>query len=69
MYPSTLIQALINKARLIPAQILLNHQQRIYKYRLLSLSNDHVTKQILYKSFESGDMGNVQVDEKLKESI
>lgn len=55
MYPSTLIQALVSEAGLVPAQILLGHRQRMYAYRLLTLPNDHLTKKILPVSFRDKD--------------
>lgn len=55
MYPSMPIQPLLSEARLVPAQILLDHRQRMYTYRLLSLPEDHPTKNILPVSFRKGE--------------
>lgn len=41
----------MSKTGLIPAQILLNHRQKIYAYYLLIFPNDHLIKKILPISF------------------
>ena len=63
IYPSTPIQALVSEAGLVPAQILLNHQQKMHVYRLLTLPNDHLTKKILPISFRSGDADTIGAEE------
>lgn len=55
MYPSTPIQLLVSEAGLVPAYIFLDHRQRMYIYRLLSLPEDHPAKDILPVSFRKGD--------------
>ena len=62
IYLSTLIQALLSEARLVPAQILLNHRQRMYAYRL-TLPNDRLTKKILPISFRNGDADTIGAEE------
>ena len=68
MYPSTRIQPLLSEARLVPAQILLNHRQRMYAYRLLSLLEDHPAKEILPVSFRKGD-GDTQPGEQPEDTL
>ena len=63
MYPSTTIQALMSKAGLVPAQILLNHRLRMYAYCLLTLPNDHPTKRILPISFRNKDADTIGAEE------
>ena len=63
MYLSTPVQALIREAGLIPAQILLDHRQRMYTYCLLILSDDHIAKNILPISFWKGDADTISADE------
>ncbi len=55
MYPSTPIHPLLCEADLVPASTLLNHRQRQYAYRLLSLPDQHLTKNILPVSLRNGD--------------
>ena len=69
MYPSTPIQALMSEAGLVPAQILLNHRQRIYVYRLLTLPNNHLTKKILPISFRNGDVDSIREEEKPEDPL
>ncbi len=69
MYPSTPIQALMKEAGLVPAQILLNHRQRTYAYRLLTLPNDHLTKKILSSSFRNGDADSIREEEQLEDPL
>ena len=45
----------MSDAGLIPAQILLDHRQRMYAYRLLTLPDQHPTKMILPISLRNGD--------------
>lgn len=55
MYPSTPLHPLLCEASLVPASTLLNHRQRSYAYRLLSLPDQHPTKEILPVSLRVGD--------------
>ncbi len=55
MYPSTPIHPLLCEAGLVPTSTLLNHHQRQYAYRLLSLPDQHLTKNILPVSLRNGD--------------
>ena len=63
MYSSTPIQALISKAGLVLAQILLDHRQRIYTYRLFTFPNNHLAKTILLFSFRNGDANSIQAED------
>ncbi len=38
---------------LVPAQVILNHRQRMYTYRLLSLPDDHLTKKLTLSAFKT----------------
>lgn len=69
MYPSTPVQALISEAGLVPAQILLDHRQRIYIYRLLTLPDDHIAKNILPISFRKGDADTISADEQPEDTL
>lgn len=69
MYPSTPIQALMSEAGLVLAQILLNHQQRTYAYRLLTLPKNHLTKTILPSSFRNGDADSIREEEQLEDLL
>lgn len=69
MYPSTPVQALISEAGLVPAQILLDHRQRMYTYRLLTLPDDHITKKILPISFRKGDADTISADEQPEDTL
>lgn len=55
MYPSTPIHPLLSEAGLIPPRILLDHRQRMYAYRLLTLPDQHLTKKILPVSLRNAD--------------
>ena len=55
MYPSTPVHPLLCEAGLVPASALLNHRQRQYAYRLLSLPDQHLVKGILHISLRKGD--------------
>ena len=55
MYPSTPIHPLLSEAGFIPAQTLIDHRQRTYAYRLLTLPDEHPTKLILPISLRNGD--------------
>lgn len=55
MYPSTPIHPLLCEAGLVPASTLLNDRQRRYAYRLLSLPDQHLAKNILPISLRKGD--------------
>ena len=55
MYPSTLIHPLLSEAGLSSAKILLDHRQKTYAYRLLTLPDHHPTKQILPICLRKGD--------------
>ncbi len=58
MYPSTPIHPLLCEACLVLASTLLNYRQRQYALRLLSLSDQHPTKEILPISLRKGDAGS-----------
>ena len=68
MYPSISIQPLLREAGLIPAWILLSHQQRMYAYRLLLLPDDHPAKEILPVSFRKRD-GDIQLGDHSKHTF
>ena len=55
MYPSTPLYPLLCEAGLAPASTLLDHRQRLYAYRLLSLPDQHPAKEILSVSLRVGD--------------
>ncbi len=55
MYPSTPVHPLLCEADLTPASIILDSQQRLYAYWLLSLPDEHPTKKILPISLRRGD--------------
>lgn len=55
IYPSTPLHPLLREAGLVPASTLLNHRQRSYAYRLLSLPGQHPAKEILPVSLRVGD--------------
>ena len=55
MYPTTPVYPLLCEASLEPASTLLNHHQRSYAYRLLSLPDQHPAKEILPVSLRVGD--------------
>ena len=57
MYPSTPVHPLLCEAGLVPTSTLLNHRQRHYAYRLLSLPDQHLAKNILPISLRKGDAG------------
>lgn len=69
MYPIIPIQALMSKAGLVPAQILLNHQQRIYAYCLLTLFNNYFIKKILPISFRDRDANTIGAEKQPKDSL
>lgn len=69
MYPSTFIYVLISELELVLTQILLDHQQQIYLYRLLYLPNNHFTKKFLLISFCNGDGDITREDEQPKDII
>ena len=58
MYPSTPIHPLLCEAGLVLASTLLNYRQRQYALRLLSLPDQHPTKEILPISLRKGDAGS-----------
>ena len=62
MYPSTPIAALMSEAGLTPAHILLDFRQRKYAYRILSLPDSILTKEILPASLRVGD-GDAQPED------
>ena len=66
MYPSTPIQALMSKAGLVLAQILLNHREKIHAYWLLILPNNHFAKKILPISFQIGDPDSIREEKQPK---
>lgn len=55
MYPSTPIHPLLCQAGLTPASTVLDYRQKLYAYRLLSLPDQHPTKEILPISLREGD--------------
>lgn len=57
MYRSTPIAPLMGEAGLIPAAIMLDYRQHRYAYRLLTLADGHLTKDILPISLKIGDGG------------
>ena len=57
MYPSTPLHPLLCEAGLVPASTLLNHRQRQYAGRLLSLPDNDPAKDILPVSLRKGDGG------------
>lgn len=63
MYLSIPIQALISKVRLVPAQILLNHQQKMYTYGFLNFFDNYLAKKILLISFQNGNADTIQVED------
>lgn len=69
MYSSTPIQALISEAGLVSAQTLLDHRQRMYTYRLLTLPDDHFAKKILPISFWNGDANTVCADDQPEDTL
>lgn len=60
MYLNTLIQELMSKTRLLPAQIFLIHQQKIYVYCLLTFFNNQFTKKILLINFQSRNANTIR---------
>ena len=58
MYPSTPIYPLLYEAGLVLASTLLNYYQKQYALRLLSLLDQHSTKEILPNSLTKGDAGS-----------
>ena len=54
MYPSTPLHPLLCEVGMAPASTLLDHRQRLYAYRLLSLSDQHPAKEILPLSLRVG---------------
>ena len=62
MYPNTPVHLLLCEAGLAPASLVLDRRQRSYGYRLLSLSDEHLTKKILPISLRIGD-GTLQSEE------
>lgn len=69
MYSSTPIQALMSEAGLGPAQVILNHRQRMYTYRLLSLPDDHLTKKFHPISFRNGHGDTTQANEQPRDTL
>lgn len=69
MYPSTPIQALMSKAGLVSAQILLDQRQRMYTYRLFCLPDDHPIKILLPISFCNGDGDRTREDKQAKNNL
>lgn len=55
MYRSTPVAPLMSEAGLILAEIMLNYRQRKYAHRLLTLPDEHPTKDILPVSLRLGD--------------
>lgn len=69
IYLRTPIQPLISELRLVPGRILLDHRQRIYTYRLFSVSNDHSTKNVRPISFCNRDGDITQEDEQQRDIL
>ena len=69
MYPSTPVQVLMSEAGLVPARVLLDHRQRMYAYRLLTLPSDHLTKNILPISFRNGDADTIQAEDQPEDTL
>ena len=69
MYSSTPVQALMSKAGLVSAQVLLDHQQRMYTSRLLGLPDEYLTKRILPISFQNGDRDTTRADEQPRDTL
>lgn len=59
----------MSEAGLVPAQILLNHRQKMYTYRLLTLPSDHLTKKILPISFQNGDADTIGAEEQPEDTL
>lgn len=69
MYSSTPIQSLISEAGLLPTQILLDHRQRMYTYRLLTPPDEHLVKNILPISFRKGDASTTSADDQPEDTL
>lgn len=69
IYASTFIQILISKAGLISAQILLDHQQKIYMYYLFIFSNNYFAKKNLYVSFQNRNANTIQAKDPPKNTL
>lgn len=69
MYSSTPIQGLMSEAGLLPAQILLDHRQRMYTYRLLTLPDDHPAKNILPISLRKRDASTTSADDQPEDTL
>lgn len=59
----------MSEAGLVPAQILLNHRQKMYTYRLFTLSNDYFTKKILPISFRNGDANTIGAEKQPEDTL
>ena len=55
IYPSILLYLLLFEIGLIPASTLLDYCKRLYAYRLLSLHDQHLAKEILSACLSVGN--------------
>lgn len=68
-YASTTIQALISEGRLVPAQTLLDHPQKMCKYRLLTLPDHYIVKKILPINFRNRDANIICAEDQPEDTL